>query len=247
MNKNGEKVNKAQLKANERCLRDFQSEKLIGPMAFNACTTADEKGKVQRAEDRTEEREAKKCESLDVLPPFAYANSETVNEAAVGGAVWLTYEIFGGPPVLAASLVTRDDNSDTAKCQLEMLEWADKLENTVLNEINKAKREALKDETVDSDAALEAKLWAVFSSNDKIDRTEDELVRWVDGKCADLQVPPGTIFPGKCGEGDPNLRQVEVCVIAAARCEACLKINPFDALNLNCDQADDQTDNESCS
>jgi Neuraminidase (sialidase) len=36
------------------------------------------------------------------------------------------------------------------------------------------------------------------------------------------------------------LRQVEACVIAAARCEACLKINAFDDLNLDCDQAADQ-------
>jgi hypothetical protein len=32
-------------------------------------------------------------------------------------------------------------------------------------------------------------------------------------------------------------------VIAAARCEACLKINAFGDLNLECDQADDQTTN----
>ena len=36
------------------------------------------------------------------------------------------------------------------------------------------------------------------------------------------------------------------CVIAVARCEACLKINAFDALNLDCDQADDQIANRSC-
>jgi hypothetical protein len=42
------------------------------------------------------------------------------------------------------------------------------------------------------------------------------------------------------------LRQVEACVIEAARCEACVKINVFDDLNLDCDQADDQTANESC-
>jgi hypothetical protein len=76
-------------------------------------------------------------------------------------------------------------------------------------------------------------------------------VRWVDGKCAVLQSPPGTIFLGECGEVEPNtgmseLRQIEVCVIEAARCEACLKINAFHDLNLDCDQADDRDVNESC-
>jgi hypothetical protein len=42
------------------------------------------------------------------------------------------------------------------------------------------------------------------------------------------------------------LHQVEVCVIGVARCEACLKINAFDDLNLDCDLADDQVSNESC-
>jgi hypothetical protein len=247
MNKNGEKVNKAQLKENERCLREYQREKLAGPMSFDACTTADEKGRVQRAEERTATQEAKKCDTLDVPPPFAYTDSATVNTAAVDGALALTYEIFGGPPVLDDSLVTRDDNKETAKCQHEMLKRADNLENTVLREVNKAKRQALKDETVDSAATLEAKLQAILSSNDRITRAQDRLVSGVDRKCAALQVLPGTVFPGECGEGDPTLRQVEVCVIEAARCEACLKINAFDDLNLDCDLADDQADNGSCS
>ena len=36
MNKNGEKVNKAQLKENERCLNDFQREKLVASMTFDS-------------------------------------------------------------------------------------------------------------------------------------------------------------------------------------------------------------------
>jgi hypothetical protein len=239
MNKNGEKVNKAQLKENERCLREFQAGRLVAPMTFDACTTADQKGRVQRAEERTATREAKKCDPLDVLPRFAYMGSATVNAAAVDGALTLMYEIFGGPPVLDDNLVTRAEDRETARCQLEMLKRAGMLENTVLKEVNRAKKKALRDETVDSGAALEAKLQAVFTSNDRITRTEGRLVRGVDRKCAALQAPPDTIFPGACGAGDPNLQQVEVCVIEAARREACVKINVFDDLNLDCDQVDD--------
>jgi hypothetical protein len=39
---------------------------------------------------------------------------------------------------------------------------------------------------------------------------------------------------------------VEGCVIAAARCQACLAINAMDELTLDCDQVDDQTPNLSC-
>jgi hypothetical protein len=235
MNKNGEKVNKAQLRENERCLRDFQREKLVAP-TFNACTTADEKGRVQRAWDRTIAREEKKCKTLAAPPPFAYTDWETVNPAAVDGALALTHKIFGGPPVLDVGLVTKADDKETAKCQLEMLKRANKLENTVLKELNKAKKRALKEATVNSDAALEAKLQAVLSSNVRITRAEDRLVKGVDRKC-DPSILPAPIFPifgGDCGLL-LGLSEVEACVIAAARREACSKINAFDNLNLDCD------------
>ena len=234
MNKDGEKVNKAQLKENERCLKDFQWERLA-PMTFDTCTTADRKGRVQRAKERTETQDVRKCDSLDVPPPFAYTDSATVNTAAVNGALALTYEIFGGPALLDAGLVTKADNKHTAKCQLEMLKRADKLEDTVLKEVIKAKKKALRDETVNSSAALEARLQAVLSSNVRINRTQATLVKRVDRKCGGLPADPDAIFPGACGEGDPSLGEVEACVIAAARYEACLKINAFDDLNLDCD------------
>ena len=245
MNKNGEKLNKVQLTESERCLRDFQNEKLAASMTFDDCTTADRNGKVQRAKERTAAREEAKCDPLREPPPFGYTGSVTVNTAAVDGALALTYEIFGGPPVLDGNLVTKADNKETANCQLEMLKRADKLENTVLKEINKTKRKSIKDETVDSGAALEARLWAVFSSNDRIS-VQDRLEKRVDNKCVALPVPADTIFPGECGGGNPNLSEIEACVIAAARCEACLKINAFDDLSLDCDQADDRAANGSC-
>jgi hypothetical protein len=239
MNKSGAKVNQVQLKENERCLHDFQREKLVAPMTFDLCITADRKDRVQKAKKRTEKREETKCDPLDVPPPFAYTDSATVNAAAVDGALALTHAIFGGPPVSDAGLVTKTDGKETAKCQLEMLKRANKLENTVLKEFNKAKKKALRDEMVDSGAALEEKLQAVLSSNDKIARTQERLVKGVDRMCSALESAPNTIFPGECGEGALDLDEVEACVVAAARREACLKINAFDKLNLDCDQVDD--------
>jgi hypothetical protein len=238
MNKNGEKVNKAQLRENERCLRAFQAERLVEP-TFDICTTDDEKGRVDRAEGRTEDREIKKC--VSPLPPYAYTGWETVNPVAVNGTRALIYAIFGGPSVVDDNLVTKAENRETARCQLEMLKRVGRLENTILKELNNAKRRAIRDETLNSGAALEAELWKVFSSNDRINRIQDRLMKRVDRKCAVdvVQAPPDTIFPGACGAGNPSLRQVEVCVIAAARREACLKINAFDDLNLDCDQVDD--------
>jgi len=245
MNKSGANVNKTQLKQNERCMMDFQREKLIPPMTFDSCMAADRKDKVLSAWRKTLMREGAKCTSLDVPPHFAYTDSATVNGAGAHGALMLTHTIFGRP-VLDADLATMADSRDTARCQLEMLKRANKLESTVLKEVNKAKKQALKDETIGNDTTLEARLQAVFSSNRKINRAQNALERGVDRKCDALQAHSDEIFPGKCSEGDPSLGEVEACVIAAARCEACWMINAFDDLNLDCDQADDQTANESC-
>jgi hypothetical protein len=215
-------------------------------MTFDTCKTADRRGKVQRAKDKTFTREGKKCDPLVVPPPpFAYTDFATVNAIAVSGAWWLTHEIFGSP-VLDTDLATKAGDPEAAKCQLEVLKRAGKLENTVLKELIKAKKRALKDETVGTGSLLAVRLAAVFSSNAKIERARDKLLSGVDRKCADLQVPPGEIFAGHCGEGDPDLEGVEFCAILAARCAACAMINAFDDLNLDCDQLDDQAANESC-
>ncbi len=246
MNRNGERVNRVQLRDNERCLLDFQKGRLSASMTFDACTTADRRDRVWKAMGRTATREGNRCDPLDP-PPFAYTGSATVIPAAVDGALALTHEIFGDAPMLDADLFTRDADRETARCQFEMLRRADRLETTVVKEINRAKKRALRDEAVNSEAALELKLQAVFSGNDRINRARDRLETRVNKRCADLQDPPDTIFPGyDCAKPSPNLGDVEKCVIAAARCEACVKINAFDALHLNCDEADDGAPNGSC-
>jgi len=246
MNKNGEKVNRTQLKLNERCLMDFQKGKISGsPVAFEGCMRADIKNRVQRAMDRTVKREKAKCDSLDELPLFGYSDAATVNTAAKDGAVAVANWVFGAP-VFDPDLFTKD-NKKEASCQLEMLRRAGKLEDAVVKAILKAKRMAIKEDSVASDVALEARLEVVFFSDVKmIERAEDRLVKQVDKKCSTLSVSPETLFPGSCGEENPSLSEVEDCVIAAARCEACLKINAFDALNMDCDLADDHNENGSC-
>ena len=241
MNKSGAKVNKAQLKENETCLKDHQKGKLT--TTYEVCTTDDRKNTMQQADDRTVEWEAKKCDQLPVAPPFAFTGATTVFQAGVDGAMALTYAIFGGPPVLDANLATKASDKDAAKCQLGMLKRARKLENAVLKEINKAKKEAIKKPWVGSSPILETTLAAVFIANDKIAKAKEKFAKGVEKKCASLQ-DPATTFPGACA--DPDLGVIEGCVIAAARCQACLKIEAFDDLNLDCDNLDDGAANLSC-
>jgi hypothetical protein len=241
MNKDGLNVEKKQYKENEKCVNDFQKGKLVG--TIEACLTADAKGKVQKKEDKTVADDLKKCVPLTPQPPFAYTGAATVNDAAVAGPIDLIHAIFGDP-VDDAPIVPKAANKDTAKCQLEMLKKADSLEDTVVKELNKAKKDAIKQPAVNSAAALETALAAVLSSNSKILKKQDKLVKQVDKKCGSLLASPATVFPGACA--DPALGVVEDCVIAAARCVACLKLNAFDDLNLDCDLGDDTQANMSC-
>jgi hypothetical protein len=241
MNKNGEKVSKAQLKDHEKCLKDHQKGNLTTD--FEVCITDDRKGKVGKAQVKTMVGEAKKCGPLTEPPPFAYTNAATVNQHAVDGALALTHAIFGGPPVQDADLATAAGDKDTARCQLAMLKEASKLENTVLKEANKAKKTALKKGMADSASALAVELERSFS-NGKLTTVEGKLAQKVSKVCAGLG-SPDTIFPGACA--DPVLRNLSVCVIAAARCQACLGINAMDDLALDCDDLDDgNTVNGSC-
>ncbi len=241
MNKNGQKVDTKQLKENENCLRDHQKERLT--LSFEACTTADRKDKVLKAEDKTVADDEELCVPLNPPPLFAYTDAATVNNAAVAGPLDLIHAIFGDP-IDDGDLLTNAFDKDTARCQKELLNRADRLEDTVLKELNKAKKKAIKEPAVNSAAALETALAAVLTSNDGIAKKEEQLVKKVENKCASLQALPSTIFPGACA--DDALAEVEDCAIAAARCVACLKMNAFDDLDLDCDRADDQNLNGSC-
>ncbi len=243
MNKSGAKVNAVQLKETEKCLKDFQGGKLT--TSFEDCTTADAKGKVQKAVNKTVSGEEKTCDPLlpDDLPSFGYTTAVSVNQAAVAGGLALVHEIFGDP-VQDADLFMKTTGKETASCQYEMLKRADKLESTVVKEVNKAKKTALKDPTVSGRPALEVALAEVFDpANVKLAKAEEKLEKGVEKKCG-LLPSPETIFPGACA--DPDLLEVEACVIAAARCQACSKINAFDGLILECDELDDGSANGSC-
>jgi hypothetical protein len=241
MNRSGAKVNKTQLKEGEKCLTDYQKGKLT--TSFEACISADRRGKVQKAKNRTEQVEGEKCAVLANPPLFAYTDAATVNQTAVDEALVLAHRIFGDP-VDDADLFSQAADKAAAKCQMEMLKRAAKIEGTVLKAVNKAKKRALKETTDNSALAFEMALLAVFLSDDKITGTEEKLMNGVDKKCARLQIAPDAIFPGACAKA--TLSEIESCVIAAARCAACSKVNAFDAQHLDCDQADDRVFNGSC-
>ena len=55
----------------DRIKNYFQRDKLVMPMTFDTCITADRRGKVQTAKEKTEVQKNKKCDALLAPPPFA--------------------------------------------------------------------------------------------------------------------------------------------------------------------------------
>jgi hypothetical protein len=207
------------------------------------CLTADREGEVREAENRTVTDDVKLCVPLDPQPPFAYTGAAAVNDAAVAGPIDLIHAIFGNP-VDDAPLLTIDADEATARCQMAMLTQAGRLEETVLEELNRARKRSLQGPVVDSAEALEVALAAVLLSNGNVTYQENQLYERVDEQCGTLGALPSAVFPGACA--DVDLGVVEDCVIDAARCVACSRINAFDGLALDCDQWDNQVLDGSC-
>ena len=86
-----------------------------------------------------------------------------------------------------------------------MLKRAGKLEDTVLKEINKAKKKAIKEPVVNSAEALEATLALVLSSSHTI--LSEGGPTPAEGRqpvlCAS-SILPSTVFPGVCADDIPG-------------------------------------------
>ncbi len=242
--KDGRRVDLKQLKENETCLKDFQDSRLFFGTVED-CLVGDRYDKVKKATDKTVKSDLNRCVGLNPQPPFGYTGAESVNEEAVSGSIALTHAIFGDP-VDSAPLLTKDDyDKDAARCQMEMLKQAGRLESTVLKELVKTEERSLKIGWVDSAEALEMALVSEVlapDSNKKVTKRQNQLYKKVDRKCKEL--PPNELFPGFCANVDLDF--VEDCVIDAARCAACLKINAFLGLALECDVWDNEFVDGSC-
>jgi hypothetical protein len=235
MNRAGEKVNKAQLTQNEKCLSEFQRGKL--ETAFEKCIVATDPfaldvGRLKKAQEKTEKQDRKSCLSLNPPPPFGYTGADTVNSAAVLGARALVEALFD-KPVDDADLFTKGQVKTSAACQLAMLKEGDRVEKTAVKEVTKAKKKALKKDGIAGAVELTAVVAQALTGNSKIQKREAKLKKKVDKKCGELSPPFITPFPGHCGLG-ATLGEVEDCVIREANCLACWKIKTFDALNLDC-------------
>jgi hypothetical protein len=243
MGESCEQVGRVMLKESERCLRDFQKGKLA--TSFEECTTADRKGRLRKAQTRTEATQVEHCDSLAPTDlPLGYRGADSLNRAAVQGGLGIVHEIFGDP-VDDGDLATRSSDKQTASCQYEVLKRASKLVSAIVEQVNEARKHALEYGIAADESALEAILATVFDPlNPRLARAERRLEKRLEKRCRSVPVGSAAIFPGRCA--DPDWDVAADCVIAAARCQACLAADAFHDPSLHCDAADDQLANASC-
>lgn len=242
VNKDGSLVAKAQGKANVGCVKDAGAGKLTG--TAESCLTADAKGKLQKAKDKTVADAAKSCTSA---PSFAYPGAAATNAGAEQAGLDLVEDVFGEP--LDAAITSCTANKAGCGCQAKIIDDVSKLADTKIAEFVKCKKTVLKN-GANSGAALQACVDDAGTAGsikaDSKGKIAKALVK-LGGDIAKKCDTPGvttTSFPGACtGMSGAALAQ---CLDRLVECRVCQAINDMDALFVNCDVFDDAVANGTC-
>lgn len=212
-------VLKAQDGDSSACLKSVAS----GKATIGECFGLDLKGKVDKAEAKTAKTDADKC-AAPSTPPFAYTSAAAVNASAVGASTDSVAAVFGATP----TVVTKAADKAGAACQAEVAKRQFKLLETFAAEANAAKKGALKGGATDA-AALGAAIDVDLAASTKITKAENGVNSGIAKKCPDAIV--GDLFD--CG-GATTSNALALCVIAAAKDEACTGFELADGVPLDC-------------
>ncbi|MFQ5666370.1 MAG: hypothetical protein ACE5I7_08040 [Candidatus Binatia bacterium] len=231
LNGRGAQVAAVRGKENRLCVKNAGKAKLPG--TATACLVAGRQIRVARAMKRTIDSEIDEC--TGVAPRFAKTDAATVNQAAVGEEVNLTRDIFGAD--LDAAIIPCNADRRACMCQYVVARDADKIARTMLKVFNTCAEDALKSGAVEA-AAIAA--CPGTDPNEKIPKAVARLSRDVGKRCNG--VLSNTAFPGTCR----GARYFSGCVAERVACRTCLMVTAMDALETDCDQADDGVTNSSC-
>ncbi len=232
LNKTGAKVAATQGKAISSCIKAAAKDKLVEP-TVDACFTADTKGKIAGAEQKTTDAQASKCSAP--FPTFAYETPATINGAATDGEIAMAGDIFGSP------VDTAMQTGDTGSCQAAVNKAYEKLAATRMKSFLSCKKSGLKDLSIDSAAQLEPCI--TDDPKGKVTKAADKLGATVTKKCAGVTL--ASAFPGCSSEAGSDSALAN-CVARKAECNVCLSLNDMDGLENECDEVDDGVVNGTC-
>ncbi|MEE8549819.1 MAG: DUF4215 domain-containing protein [Gemmatimonadota bacterium] len=248
LNKGFAKVAKKQAKEVCTCIKDGAQGKL-GGQTIEECTTADNKGKVADAKQKTISKVADKCSGP--TPPFGATDATTVNDAAMAKEILLIHDLFGTD--LDQNIISKASDKAAHKCQIDVAKAAKKCQETKLKVFNKCKKDGLKGKVppglILSAADLETNcLMTGGDPNtpqpDAKGKIAKACVSKLGGKISKScsGVIQAAAFPGPCFDA-PNL---QACLDALVECRVCRALNSADDLKRVCDRFDDGLANKSC-
>jgi hypothetical protein len=236
LNKGLAKVAKTQGKDIGACIKNGSKGKL-GAQSIEECCTADNKGKVAKAQQKMLSKAGPKCTETPGIGPN---DPNTVNRVAVERELALIHAIFGSD--LDAVVADALTDQDGAKCQVGVAKAAQKCHDAKLKEFNKCKKTGLGG-TVPFSRASDLESCMGLDPKQKIKKAcETKLGSTISKKCPG-SVDTAAAFPG-CNTGDPG--ELGLCLDRLVGCQVCLALNEADRLSKDCDLFDDTLDNDSC-
>lgn len=244
INKDAIKVQAAQLKVGDGCVKDAVKTGSDG----DACMEADVKDKVGKKRAKTVDDETKKCSGSP--PAVFYTSSLIANDAAEAAGKALHRDVFGAG---LSALQLCDTNPNECQCQIKVINRVTKIERALGKIWLKCKKAAMKNgkepfavggaeinaelEQCVTNGVLPGGLSVESDTKGKVDNaigqlqttaeqfcaagTEDEFAG---GACAGFSTPPTIDGAG-----------LATCLSNQAKCRFCEMVNTVDALSIDCD------------
>lgn len=231
--KAGAKVGSTLGKEVSKCVKSAASDKLPSGVSAQDCLTADLKGKVGKARVKTVGAALKDCSA----PPTIGPSSPHSANSAFGGNILRMGDVFGNPldTAIAASTGKSDDN-----CQSGVAKSMSKLVKGTLKELLRCVGSGLRDESVNSPETIAACVASLDPA--KVDRLIQKGDSDTEKRCGSSDI--ATLFPGDCaGEAVGDFFG---CVAERMQCGLCVAMVTAGGASIDCDLADDATDNDSC-
>lgn len=247
INSDGVKVQAAQLKVNDGCIKDAVKNQLTPGPTANTCIDADPKGQVSKKRQSTVTDITKKC---GTTPSIFFAGATATNDAAEDTAKALARDVFG--PTLGA-LQSCDTNANECACQVKVSNRLSKMTRAMSKIWLQCKKAAMvgsKDPFVPTgavsnaeleqcvtNAALAGGLSVAADNKGKIASAKAQLKTSAEQFCAKGSVDE---FAGGACAGfstPPTLDSAGLanCMEAHAKCRFCEMVNQTDLLSVDCD------------
>lgn len=229
------KTQKFQGKENYACI----SAAALGREADPAsCITADAKGKVAKAQSRTQLSFDKKCATL---PDFGIAPIADINATSVEMPQRLLVDVMGED--LASATVGKDRS--VGLCQRAVVKSFDKLYQSELKSLLLCKQSALKAGSVIDGATLADDCLTELTADPRglLAKGRNKLAQDLAKRCGSLDL--ATALPGLCG-AEADAQAVASCISRRVDCRLCQSANGTGDSSSDCDLFDDALPNSSC-